>query len=158
MEVLSRLSTTATANADHSTAIGAARRMIRIEPWDEGGQRLLIAALDASGQRGEAKRQYRIFRRTLQRELGIEPAPETEELAARLFAVNPMMETLRRDRKVMTKVLVRLEYHIDTRHVGMKSLEAMRDVIKARLGDDYLAPAPRPRPQSNADVGVELRA
>jgi hypothetical protein len=40
----------------------------------------------------------------------------------------------------------------------MKSLERMRDVIKHRLGDEYLAPAPRPRPQSKGEVGVELRA
>jgi hypothetical protein len=38
----------------------------------------------------------------------------------------------------------------------MKSLQTMRDVIRRRLGDEYLAPAPRP--QSNGEVGAELRA
>src|SRR5580704_18073942 len=42
---------------------------------------LLIGALEASGQRGEAARQYRRCRETLKDELGIEPDPETEELA-----------------------------------------------------------------------------
>jgi hypothetical protein len=65
---------------------------------------------------------------------------------------------LRVDREVLAKLLLRLEQIIDTRHVGMKSLEAMRDVIKRRLGDEYLAPALRPRPQSNGEAGVELQA
>jgi DNA-binding SARP family transcriptional activator len=141
---------------------GHARR----DPWNEAGQRLLIAALQANGQRGEAARQYRSCRRTLQRELGIEPAPETEELAARLFAVNPIMEALRLDREVLAKLLVRMEDIITSRRVGMKSLEEMRDVIKARLGE-HLAPAPgrsllANRPggtgPKNGAVGVELRA
>ena len=58
--------------------------------------------------------------------------------------------------ELLAKVLLRLEQIIDTKHVGMKSLERMRDAIKRRLGDEYLAPAPRP--QSNGEVGVELRA
>jgi hypothetical protein len=176
--------------------------MVHIEPWNEAGHRLLIGALESSGQRGEATRQYRRCRETLKRELGIEPDPETEELAARLFAANQspdplagkpiemvepqdevllrramkmldeareeirdnldhsasLMDALRLDRKVLDKLLVRLERIIDTKHVGMKSLEAMRDVIKQRLGDEHLAPAPRPRPQSNGEVGAELRA
>jgi DNA-binding SARP family transcriptional activator len=162
--VLSRLSTTATVNADHDTAIGAARRMVYMEPWNEAGQRLLIGALEAGGQRGEAARQYRRCRDTLKKELGIDPDPETIDLAERLFARNRpapannayLIEALAIDRQMMAKLPLRLERIIDTRHVGMKSLETMRDSIKRRLGDEYLAPAPRP--QSNGEVGVELRA
>jgi hypothetical protein len=70
-----------------------------------------------------------------------------------------LMEALRLDRELFAKVLLRLEHHIATKHVGMKSLEAMRDVIKRRLGDEYLTPAPRPRQRSNGEVvGVELQA
>jgi hypothetical protein len=162
----------------------------------------LIGALEASGQRGEAARQYRRCRETLKDELGIEPDPETEELATRLFANKrpvpaeavdiamppdpqdeallrramkmldeareeirdnldhsaSLMEALRLDRAVLAKLLLRLEEIITTRHVSMKSLEAMRDAIKRRLGDEHLAPTPRSRPQSNGEVGVELRA
>jgi hypothetical protein len=57
-----------------------------------------------------------------------------------------------------TKCGWRLEGIIATRHVGMKSVKAMRDVIKRRLGDEYLAPAARHRPLSNGEVGVESRA
>jgi hypothetical protein len=55
------------------------------------------------------------------------------------------------------KRLLRLEQIRDTRHVGMKSIEAMCDAITRRLGDEHLAPAPRPRAQSNGHVGVELQ-
>jgi hypothetical protein len=46
----------------------------------------VIGALDAGGQRGEAKRQYRRCCDTLKEELGIDPDPETTDLAVRLFA------------------------------------------------------------------------
>jgi len=203
MAVLSRLSTTATGNADHRTSIRAARRMVHIEPWNEEGQRLLIGALEASGQHGEAKRQYRRCCDTLKEELGVDPAPETTALATRLFAVPTrpvetiwavepaevepqdevllrramkmldeareeirdtldhsasLMEALRLDREVMEKVLLRLERIKDSRHVGMKSIDAMCDVIKRRLGDEYLAPASRSREHSNGAADVELQA
>jgi hypothetical protein len=134
--------------------------------------------------------------------LGIDPGPETKDLAVRLFsnkrpvppevvdiAILPdpkdevllrramkmldeareeirdnldhsasLVEALRVDREVMAKLLLRLEQIIDRRHVGMKSLEAMRDVIKRRLENEYLALAPRPRTQSNGEIRVELRA
>jgi hypothetical protein len=69
-----------------------------------------------------------------------------------------LMEALRLDRELFAKVVLRLEHHIGTKHVGMKSLERMRDAIKRRLEDEHLAHAPRPRSQSNGEVGVELRA
>jgi DNA-binding SARP family transcriptional activator len=205
--VLIKVSTIATTNADHGVSIRAARRVVHFDPWNEGGQRLLIAALHAAGQRGEAARQWRRCRETLKQELGIEPDPETTALADRLFAVKSipqathvqtvwavepaevepqdevllrramkmldeareeirdtldhsasLVEALRLDRDVMEKVLLRLEQIKDTRHVGMKSIDAMCDVIKRRLGDEYLAPAPRPRPQSNGELSVELQA
>jgi DNA-binding SARP family transcriptional activator len=207
MAVLSRLAATATNNADHGTSIRAARRMVHIEPWNEDGQRLLIGALHASGQRGEAALQWRRCRETLKQELGIDPAPETSRLAHRLFtvessppanaaqaiwAVEPVgvepqdevllrramkmldeareeirdnldhsasiMEALRLDRELFTKVLLRLEHHMTTKHVGMRSLETMSDAIRRRLGDEYLAAAPRARAQSNGEVGAELVA
>jgi DNA-binding SARP family transcriptional activator len=204
--VLIRVSTIATTNADHGASIRAARRVVHFDPWNEVGQRLLIAALHTAGHRGEAALQFRRYRETLKQELGIEPDPETTDLAERLFAVKsippakpvetiwavePMgvepqdevllrramkmldeareeirdnldhsarlVEALRLDRETMEKVLLRLERIMDTRQVGMKSLEAMRDEIKRRLGDEHIAPAPRSREHSNGEVGVEMR-
>jgi DNA-binding SARP family transcriptional activator len=186
MKVLVRLSGIARDNADHPVAIAAARRLVQIDPLNEDNQRLLIVTLDTAGQHGEAKRQYRRCRKTLKEELGIDPDPETRDLAERLFTVKniqqakpvemiwaveraeeirdnldhsaSLVEALRIDREVMAKVLSHLEQIIDTKHVGMKSLERMRDAIKHRLGDEHLATAPRHRPQSNGEVGVEVRA
>jgi hypothetical protein len=139
---------------------------------------------------------------TLKEELGIDPDPETTDLAVRLFANKrpvpaeavdiamppdpkdevllrramkmldeareeirdnldhsaSLVEALRLDRELLAKVVLRLEHHITTRHVGMKSLQTMRDVIKRRLGDEHLAPPPRPHPQLNGELGGELRA
>jgi hypothetical protein len=81
-----------------------------------------------------------------------------EEIRDNLDHSASLIEALRLDREVLAKLLLRLELIIARKHVGMKSLEAMRDVIKRRLEDEYLAPAPRPRPQSNGEVGGELRA
>ena len=142
--------------------------------------------------------------------MGIDPGPETKDLAVRLFsnkrpvppevvdiAILPdpkdevllrramkmldeareeirdnldhsasLVEALRRDRELFANVVLRLDHHIDTRQVGRKSLEEMRDAIKRRLGDEYLAPSPgRPVPANrpggtgprNGEV-VELRA
>jgi DNA-binding SARP family transcriptional activator len=202
MVVLTKLSMIATANANHGVSIRAGRRMVYIDPLSEEAHRVLMEALEAGGQRGEAARQYRRCRHTLKEELGIDPDPETIDLAERLFAVKrrpplktaevhlpadqkdevllrramkmlddareeirdsldhsaSLTEALRLDRELFAKVVLRLEHHITTRHVGLKSLEKMRDVIKARLGDDNLATAARPRPQSNGEAMVEMRA
>jgi DNA-binding SARP family transcriptional activator len=202
MKVLARLSGIAHDNADHPVAIDAARRLVQIDTLNEGSQRLLIVTLDTAGQRGEAARQYQVCRKTLKEELGIDPDPETVDLAERLFAVNrsptlktaevhlpvdrkdevllrramrmlddareeirenldhsaSLMEALRLDRAVLAKLLLRLEQIIDSKHVGMNSLKRMRDAIKARLEDESLAPATLLHPQSNGEVGVELRA
>ena len=155
---------------------------------NEEGQRLLIGTLEAGGQRGAAKRQYRRCCYTLKQELGIDPSPETTDLAERLFAnkrpvpaevvdiaippdpkdevllrramkmLDDAREEIRDNRELFAKVLLRLEHHMTTKHVGMRSLETMSDAIRRRLGDEYLAAAPRARAQSNGEVGAELVA
>ena len=79
-----------------------------------------------------------------------------EEIRDNLDHSASLMEALRLDRVVLARLLLRLEDIITTRHVSMKSLEA--DVLKRRLGEEHLAPAPQPRPGSNGEVGAELRA
>ena len=81
-----------------------------------------------------------------------------EEIRDNLDHSASLVEALRLDRELLAKVVLRLEHHITTRHVGMKSLQTMRDVIKRRLGDEHLAPPPRPHPQLNGELGGELRA
>ncbi len=55
-------------------AIEAALHVIRDDPYRESAHQLLIAAHVAEGNTAEALRHFRALRRTLQEELGVEPA------------------------------------------------------------------------------------
>jgi TolB-like protein len=70
---------------NHRAAIAAGRRAVYIDPLNEASHRLLMGALEAGGQRAGAARQFRLCRETLKEELGIDPDPETRDLAERLF-------------------------------------------------------------------------
>jgi DNA-binding SARP family transcriptional activator len=59
----------------------AARRLCEIEPLREDAQRLLMTAHLRCGNRGLALAQFRTLQRLLQQELGIDPMPETRQLA-----------------------------------------------------------------------------
>ncbi|MBI1294234.1 hypothetical protein GC175_04665 [bacterium] len=61
-----------------------ARRQLALEPWREEAHCRLIQALAAQGQLQAALDQYEHCRTLLMSELGIEPSPETQALAARL--------------------------------------------------------------------------
>jgi DNA-binding SARP family transcriptional activator len=56
-----------------------ARRLLRLDPWNEAGQRLLLQALALSAGRNTALLHYEQFRQELDGELGV--APEDETLA-----------------------------------------------------------------------------
>lgn len=58
----------------------AARELVRSEPLDENGHRLLMRALAARGDRAEALREYERLRRMLLDELGVGPGPATRAL------------------------------------------------------------------------------
>jgi DNA-binding SARP family transcriptional activator len=70
-------------------AIRAARRAADIDPTDEQSSRRLIALLDRCGDRGAALAAYDELRRRLQSEYDVNPAPETEQLVARIRARRP---------------------------------------------------------------------
>jgi predicted ATPase/DNA-binding SARP family transcriptional activator len=61
-----------------------ARRQIALLPWCETAHRFLIQALAAQGEFQDALAQYSRCKEILGRELGVEPAPATQELVARL--------------------------------------------------------------------------
>jgi DNA-binding SARP family transcriptional activator len=65
-------------------ALAAARRLVALAPLQEDGHRMLMQLHAEAGEIGAALRQYEICRDTLQRELGIEPSPETEALHQRI--------------------------------------------------------------------------
>ena len=70
------------AQGEYRAAARYARRLLRLEPWDETAQRLLLCALAQDQGRNAALRQYQTFHRALLAELGVEPEDETQALAA----------------------------------------------------------------------------
>jgi len=63
---------------DFRAARTAAERLVRAEPYNEAGYRLLIDVLAQAGDRAGAVRVYEQCRDTLRAELGLEPSDETE--------------------------------------------------------------------------------
>ncbi|MDX1660253.1 MAG: BTAD domain-containing putative transcriptional regulator [Gemmatimonadota bacterium] len=68
--------------ADEDPALAArwARRGLAIDPLDEAALRRYVRLLDRAGDRAGAVRAYGRFAEELERELGVEPAPETRAL------------------------------------------------------------------------------
>ena len=67
--------------SDEATgAIEAAKQLVTLDPVRESGHRLLIRAYAGAGRRAEAIQHYRGLAETLQRELGVDPDPETTRL------------------------------------------------------------------------------
>jgi DNA-binding SARP family transcriptional activator len=62
-------------------AIALLHREIEIDPWNEDAHRRLMQALARSGQTALALAQFESCRGLLQRELGLEPEPQTQALA-----------------------------------------------------------------------------
>jgi pentatricopeptide repeat protein len=71
--------------AELAGAERAARRLVRNSPLRESGYRVLMDALAAQGNVGEAMRVYDHARRTLSEELGLAPGPAIQEAHARLL-------------------------------------------------------------------------
>ena len=60
---------------DAEAAEGRARKLLRLEPTDEGGAEIMLRALWAQERRDEAIRFYREFTARLERELNLPPGP-----------------------------------------------------------------------------------
>lgn len=74
--VLSRLLKTQSGEA----AIATAQRLLQIDPFHEETHRALMRLYVEQGNRALALRQFQICRNSLQRELGVKPEAETEQL------------------------------------------------------------------------------
>ena len=73
-------------NRDWKSAAAMARRALDLTPDDEDGVRRLMSILDRGGDRGGALRVYDEWRKRLDSEYGVEPAPETRKLARKVQA------------------------------------------------------------------------
>lgn len=63
-----------------------AQQQLALEPWREEAYRQLMQVLALSGQRSAALAQYDLCRRSLEEELGVEPAAETTAVYERIKA------------------------------------------------------------------------
>ena len=68
------------ATGAHDSAAAAARRLLALDPLREAAYRALMQIYAEHGQTAQALKQYQFCRDTLQRELGVKPEPETEQL------------------------------------------------------------------------------
>jgi DNA-binding SARP family transcriptional activator/KaiC/GvpD/RAD55 family RecA-like ATPase len=81
-------------------AIRTALRLLSLDPLQESVHRTLMRLYAQSGRRGAALRQYQVCVGVLQRELGVEPEPETKQLyqdvlrqrASRVSVAEPVAE------------------------------------------------------------------
>lgn len=76
----STLTTAALDVGDPGTAIASAEAQLADDPWDEPASRQLMRAYQAAGAPGRALEVYTRLRERLATELGVDPAPETQQL------------------------------------------------------------------------------
>jgi LuxR family maltose regulon positive regulatory protein len=84
--VLAALVAAHEADGRHVEAADVARRLVDLDPLNEGGHRALITAYARAGRTGYALRQYLECRRALVDQLGVEPSDATSRLQARILA------------------------------------------------------------------------
>ena len=82
IDALETLCAQLSAGGEYSHATDAGLAAIVAEPLREQAHRALIRAHLAAGNPGEARRQYRLLRQLLARELGVSPSPVTDALLA----------------------------------------------------------------------------
>ena len=75
--VLRRVIEGHTRRGRYTDALQHAQRLLQLAPWDEGTHRQVMRLLAWTGQRGDARRQFKICKRALREELEVEPAVET---------------------------------------------------------------------------------
>jgi DNA-binding SARP family transcriptional activator len=90
LEALERLARMHEQNRRWPEAIRYTERLVAQDPLREASHRLLMQLCQASGDRARAVRAYHVCATTLERELGIEPAPETRSLYESLVAAAPV--------------------------------------------------------------------
>lgn len=88
--IFDRLSEVQFVQGDLASAAESAALWITLDSLNEGAYRRKMRAHFAAGERGQALETYELCRASLLAELGVEPDPETELLAARIRAQHPV--------------------------------------------------------------------
>ena len=86
LALLGELTRLAEARADYALAIETLRQALAADPAHEEAHRDLMRLYALTGQRQQALRQYQALREALQRELDVEPAPESQRLYEAILA------------------------------------------------------------------------
>ena len=92
--VLVRLADDAASRGDHDATIRHARRILDLEPTDEGAVRIQMDAQLALGDRNAALRAYHRYAEVLERDLEMEPGEALTAMYRRLRADTPGREAL----------------------------------------------------------------
>ncbi len=89
LETLSALTVQYAARSEYDPAIACARRYLAIDDLAEETHRRLIELYAAAGDRSAALRQYERCTEALERELGVDPLPETRAVYEAVLAGKP---------------------------------------------------------------------
>lgn len=91
LDGLFQLASSLSSNDDWCNAVIVARKLCDADPLREDAHRLLMTALEKTGNRALAARQYHKCRCVLDQELGIAPMDETAELYRSLVQIRPIV-------------------------------------------------------------------
>ncbi len=84
LQALSMLSDLHFARGEYDEGVAILHRLLALAPWSEWAHRQLMLGYALAGRRGEALRHFERCKEALQRELGIDPMPETIQLYQRI--------------------------------------------------------------------------
>jgi DNA-binding SARP family transcriptional activator len=85
LRMLETLAVAAQKSEDWPRSLQLAQRIVAADQFREDVHCMIMRAHAAAGNRGAAKEQYESLRRLLKKELGVEPAPETQKVFRQLM-------------------------------------------------------------------------
>ena len=144
-------------SGEHATVVGELHALVEQEPLRERPLRLLMLALYRSGRQAEALASFRAGRRRLVEELGIEPAPDLQELERAILRHDP----------VLAEAPARLRPRTSVICVGASLADLVaplalggRDLLLVEVPDDAsdLAPSTARLEDARARLAPELAA
>jgi DNA-binding SARP family transcriptional activator len=116
LDALARLIDGLEQTHEYAAAIRQANRLLRVDPLHEETYRRLMRLHALNGDRAGALRIYHTCAATLQRELGVEPSPPTQEMYAQLLSLEtaPIAPSARQGKRPRDALVGR---HADWQHL-----------------------------------------
>jgi DNA-binding SARP family transcriptional activator len=132
VQLCDRLARALAGAGDLAGAVEPARRRIRLRPLEEAGYRVLMRLQADLGDRAGAVSTYHHCASVLERELGLEPAPETRATLDRLLAARPGADQARSGAPGR---LVGRDAELDTLRAAWRAAAAGRPGLAVVRGD-----------------------